>query len=107
MPRGVAAACLLSLLCACGGETSPEPPNPVDGHIVAIFDGELTLVTRDNSSYVFTIADPTVPVEHLREHQREGLPVRITWHREGDRLVATTIADAPVPGPAAPVPGPG
>lgn len=85
---------LLALSPACGPATPPEPPNPVEGNIVAIEGDRLTLETVEEDQHAFRIGDPGVPVEHLHEHRRQRLPVLITWRREGDTLNATTIADA-------------
>jgi hypothetical protein len=92
---------LVASLSACSesAPSQPAPPNPVTGLIVFLEDGELTLrvdeeADQEEQEYVFTIADPTVPVKHLREHQRDRLPVRVSWQQEDDRLLATSIADA-------------
>jgi hypothetical protein len=102
MGRTMATASVLLSLLACGpgepegsaaGESSP--PNPVEGLITAIEGTTVELRAEDGRSYRFEIADPTVPVQHLRVHLRDELPVLITWRAEDDGLVATTIADAP------------
>jgi hypothetical protein len=87
---------LVASLSACSepAPSQPAPPNPVTGLIVSLDNGELTLRADQEKEYVFTIADPTVPVKHLREHQRDRLPVRVSWQQEDDRLLATSIADA-------------
>lgn len=87
---------LVATLSACSksGPSPPDPSNPVTGLIVSVDDGELTLRTDQEEEYISTIEDPTVPVQHLREHQRARSPVRISWQQEGHRLLATTIADA-------------
>jgi hypothetical protein len=91
----MAAPLLLVTAVACRSE-APEPPNPVEGMVVAIEGDDLTLATSEGDRYTFEIADPSVPVSHLHEHRLQRLPVRITWRREGERLLATRIADAPV-----------
>ena len=93
--QALAGSLLLALLLACGSEV-PDPPNPVKGMVVAIEGGTLTLATAAGHEYVFEIADPTVPVAHLHQHREQRLPVLITWRRQGERLLATRIADAPV-----------
>ena len=89
----VCSVLVATLAAACGPDAAPDPPNPVEGLIVAIEGEELTLETDAGDRYTFENADPSVPVEHLDEHRTERLPVRISWRREGDRLLATTIAD--------------
>ena len=93
MIRGVLCSVLVATLTGCGADATADPPNPVEGIIVAIEGEELTLETDAGDRHVFEIADPSVPVEHLDEHRTERLPVRITWRRAGERLLATTIAD--------------
>ena len=93
------AGLVLLYLLSCGepggGPADPRPTNPVQGLITSIDDTSLELRTDGGRSYRFRIADPTVPVKHLRVHLRDRLPVLITWRAEGDDLMATTIADAP------------
>lgn len=89
--RRFAVNLLLLGLLSC----SSSPPNPVDGLITAIDGRTLTLRTDAGDTYRFQIADPAVPLGHLRVHQRERLPVLITWRTEGEDLVAESIADAP------------
>jgi hypothetical protein len=91
----MAACSLAAVLVGCSPEV-PDPPNPVVGMIVAIEGGSFTLATAEGDRYRFEIAGPSVPVAHLHEHRVQRLPVRITWRREGDRLLATRIADAPI-----------
>lgn len=88
----LAALAALALLLACSGGSLP---NPVDGLITKIDGNALTLRTEDGNEYAFRIADPTVGVDHLRVHQRDELPVRVTWSDRESTRVATTIADAP------------
>ena len=94
IPRPAAVLPLVAL-AACGPGAPAEPPNPVEGNIVSIAGDEMTVETGEGASHVFEIGDPTVPVEHLHEHRTQRLPVRITWERRGEDLVATAIADAP------------
>ena len=100
MIRAVVCSVLVATLVGCGADPASDPPNPVpdprnpvEGIIVAIEGEDLTLETDAGDRHVFQISDPSVPVEHLDEHRTERLPVRITWRREGERLLATTIAD--------------
>lgn len=92
--RILAGALAAAMLAGC---SSAGPANPIDGLITGIEGRTLTLRTVGGDTMEFEIADPTVPVDHLRVHQGQKLPVRITWTRRGERLVATTIADAPPP----------
>jgi hypothetical protein len=38
--------------------------------------------------------DYAYPLPHLRDHMRDGAPVRVGWERRGDELVATSLDDA-------------
>ena len=95
--RGARRCAALALVFFVGCTQSATPPNPVQGLIVEIDDDRMTVTTEGGRSYEFTIADPSVPVAHLRVHQRTRLPVRITWRSSDGRRRATTIADAPAP----------
>lgn len=34
------------------------------------------------------------PISHLLQHLQSGAPVRVTYHRDGDRYVADAVSDA-------------
>jgi hypothetical protein len=86
--------CVLCVLIpACARES--VPPNPVEGLITAIEGDRLSLESTNGDTYGFVIADPTVPLNHLRVHQRDRLPVHIVWVDGNGARRATSITDAP------------
>jgi hypothetical protein len=91
-------AAIALLLVIVTGCSQPQPPlpasNPVTGQIVSIKGTTLVLDPGGGENLSFEIADQTVTVDHLRVHQRDHLPVKITWRQNGASLVATIIADA-------------
>jgi hypothetical protein len=87
---------LLMVLVACS-----QSSGTVIGAVIAV-DGDLTevrtftvLVEGDQMVFV-PIADGVYayPLPHLRDHLRDGSPIRVGWERRGDILVATTLDDA-------------
>jgi hypothetical protein len=64
-------------------------------------DGDLTevrsftvLVEGDEMIFVPTAEGVyAYPLPHLRDHLRDGSPVRVGWERRGDQLVATSLED--------------
>lgn len=47
---------------------------------------EMTFVPTDEGVYAY-------PLPHLRDHLRDGTPVKVGWERRGDQLAATTLED--------------
>ena len=94
------------LASATSGAISPAPPPnpPVEGVIVHVVSTGLdsvtgfTLRTADGDLLEFRIGDLVTGAEfppgHLTEHQAAADPVRVTYIREGETLVATGIEDA-------------
>jgi hypothetical protein len=99
--RAIVLMTLLVLIGACGSEESPEPaPSELTGLIVAIEgDGsEITSFTLDSfgEDYEIFIApevDYGFPLAHLREHERDRLPVRCRLDERDGRLYALEITD--------------
>lgn len=89
-----AAAFLLAAACS-------QTSGTIVGTVIAV-DGDLTevrsftvLVEGDQMVFV-PIAEGAYdfPLSHLREHLRDGTPIRVGWEKRGDRLAATTVEDA-------------
>ncbi len=86
----------LLLLIACGQDSGT-----VMG-VVTQVDGDLSEVRTftllvEGDSMTFTPAadgDFDFPLTHLREHLRDGSPVRVRWERDGDRNLAVAVGDA-------------
>ena len=95
MLRLVAAFMVMAGLTACSSGEAPNlPPNPLTGTIRSIKGNRLVLRTEDGT-YTFEIADPQVPIAHLRDvHIPQRLPVEISYDTIGTRLLARTIRDA-------------
>jgi len=89
---------ILTLLIMAG--CSPNS-GTVIGPIISI-DGDLaevrsfTLLVEGEEMVFVPIADGeyAYPLPHLRDHLRDGAPVRVGWERRGDELVATSLDDA-------------
>ncbi|MBF8290196.1 MAG: hypothetical protein HW391_1164 [Chloroflexi bacterium] len=91
---------------ATSGPISPAPPPnaPIEGVIVHVESTGLdsvtgfTLRTADGSLLEFRIGQLATGAEfppgHLTEHQATAEPVRITYVKDGETLVATGIEDA-------------
>lgn len=73
---------------------TPQAANPLVAQIVAIEGEVMTVETEAGDRFEFVIGDESVTVEHLDEHRRQKLPVKITFERKGEALVATRIDDA-------------
>jgi hypothetical protein len=89
------------LLSGCGGGGGGDAPGELTGVIVALHGdgGEITSFTleaglEEHEVRIAPDVDYGFDLAHLREHQREALPVRCELEeREGD-LYALTIEDA-------------
>ncbi len=85
----------LLLLIACGQDSGT-----VMG-VVTQVDGDLSKVRTftllvEGDAMTFTPAedgDFAYPLTHLREHLRDGTPVRVSWERDGDRNLAVAVSD--------------
>jgi len=86
---------VLAILTAC-----TQNGGTMVGIVVAV-DGDLTTVTSftilvEGDHVVFTpVAEGeyAFPLPHLREHLRDGTPVRVGWERRGDDLAAVSLED--------------
>ena len=91
----IAAALVLLLATACA-----QTSGTVMGTVINV-DGDLTavqsftlLVEGDEMVFVPTAEGVyAYPLPHLRDHLRDGTPVRVGWERRGDQLVATSLED--------------
>lgn len=86
---------MLAVLTAC-----TQNGGTMVGIVVAV-DGDLTTVTSftilvEGARVEFTPVaegDYAFPLPHLREHLRDGTPVRVGWERRGGDLAAVSLAD--------------
>lgn len=96
MRRGLLAIVLASVLVAC-----TNSDDTVTGAVIAV-EGDLSTVTSfslvaENKEWTFQ-PDPegvfAFPLPHLRDHLRDGTPVRVTYRQSGDgSLLAVGITD--------------
>lgn len=69
--------------------------------IVVEVDGDLSTVTSftmlvegDHVRFIpGAEGEFAFPLPHLREHLRDGSPVRVGWERQGEQLVAVRLED--------------
>ena len=88
---------VLTLLVAAACSQSS---GTVIGTVINV-DGDLTEVQSftvlvEGDEMVFVPAADGVyayPLPHLRDHLRDGTPIRVDWERRGDQLVATALED--------------
>lgn len=96
MKRAIAVVCLVLAACAGGDER-------VTGTVVAV-EGDLTTVSAfsvqtDRGLMVFVPADDLTgfvdgtSLTHLRDHLRDGHPVRVTFRVEDGVNVAIAVED--------------
>ena len=86
----VVAACAPTLDQATGIVLSVDSPaiGQVDGFELLADDERLTF---DTSTLEFREA---FPAAHIADHMRISEPIRVTYRRDGDRLVVTQLDDA-------------
>lgn len=86
----------LALATAC-----TQTSGTVLGSVINV-DGDLTevrsftvLVEGDEMIFVPTAeGNYAYPLPHLRDHLRDGTPVKVGWERRGSQLVAISLEDA-------------
>jgi hypothetical protein len=92
---------------APSGSAIAVPVSPVEGLVVAIEQTGLnevqafTIRTASGETLTFRIGDldngDVFPPSHLNAHQADAYPVLVTFHVEGDELVATHLDDGTAP----------
>ncbi|MGI8517068.1 MAG: hypothetical protein ACR2ME_01815 [Acidimicrobiia bacterium] len=90
-----AAFVALYLVAACAQDSGT-----VMGVVTAV-DGDLTSVRSftllvEGDSITFTPAEDGAfeyPLTHLRDHLRDGSPVRVSWERKDDLFLAIAVGD--------------
>lgn len=84
-------ACEPTLEQATGIVTSVDSPalGRVDGFELLTPDGER--LRFDTRELTFR---PEFPAAHIGEHQRLSEPIEVTYRRDGDRLLVTSLDDA-------------
>lgn len=87
------AALLLLAACSQNSGTVLGVVTEVEGDLSAVqrftvlVEGEtMTFVPSEDGEFDY-------PLTHLREHLRDGSPIRVTWERDGDRNLAVAVGD--------------
>jgi hypothetical protein len=80
--------------CSQSSGTTQGVVVAVDGDLTSV--DSFTLVVEGDQMTFLTVADGDYPypLPHLRDHLRDGTPLRVTWERRGDDLVALAVEDA-------------
>jgi hypothetical protein len=101
--RGIVVA--LAVVCVLGAAACEPAVEQVDGVLIHIDTQGLdaveafTLRTDQGRVIEFRVGvienAPEFPPGHLAEHLADGVPVRVTYRREGSANVAFRLEDAP------------
>ncbi|MFN2485548.1 MAG: hypothetical protein ABR609_02885 [Acidimicrobiia bacterium] len=86
-------ALILVGACAQDSGTVMGVVTAVDGDLISV--RSFTLLV-EGDSMTFTPAedgDFQYPLTHLRDHLRDGTPVRVSWEREADLYLAIAVGD--------------
>jgi hypothetical protein len=91
--RGYFIALFLVAACSQNSGTVQGVVTAVDGDLSSVETFTL-LVEGDSMTFVpASDGDFEYPLTHLRDHLRDGTPIRVSWERDGDRLLATMVSD--------------
>lgn len=80
--------------CAASGPTSPVEGIVTDVQVASLTEvDEFTVQLDSGETLVFAVepGDPDVPATELREHLNFAIRLEVTFHRDGDRLVAEAV----------------
>jgi hypothetical protein len=107
--RALAALGLAVTLGGCGHPPYIDLPNPVTGRVsdVSTVTNTFILTTGAGERYLFRNGkpdDPGMGQQHLSQHQFDGVPVIVSWRRDGYDLVAVSIRDGTLPASPTPTP---
>ncbi len=95
---------LMVVAAACGGAEGEDPveEETVRGQIVEVVPlglldlGSITIEDSEGTMWRFEARGArfsNFSPSHLTEHKVQGLPVAVTFHREGDALLVSAIGD--------------
>lgn len=84
---------LLAAACTQTAGTVIGPVIAVDGDLIEV--RSFTILVEGDEMTFLPIADGVYayPLPHLREHLRDGAPIRVGWERRGEQLVAISLDD--------------
>ena len=87
------AALLLLVACAQNSGTVLGVVTEVEGDLSSV--QRFTVLVEGETMTFVPAADGEFdyPLTHLRDHLRDGSPIRVTWEREGDRNLAVAVGD--------------
>jgi hypothetical protein len=92
MRLGVAALAIVAA-CTQSGGTMVGIVTSVEGDLTAVTSFTI-LVEGDTFEFLpVDGGDYAFPLPHLREHLRDGTPVRVGWERRGEDLAAISLED--------------
>jgi hypothetical protein len=92
MRLGLAALAMVAA-CSQSGGTMVGIVVAVEGDLSAVSSFTL-LVEGDTFEFIPVEGGKyAFPLPHLREHLRDGTPVRVSWERRGDDLAAISLED--------------
>jgi hypothetical protein len=85
---------LLAAACSHTAGTIVGTITAVDGDLTEI--RSFTVLVEGDQMVFVPIAEGAYdyPLSHLREHLRDGTPIRVGWEKRGDQLAATSVEDA-------------
>jgi hypothetical protein len=92
MRLGLAALAMVAA-CTQSGGTMVGIVVAVEGDLSAV--SSFTLLVEGDTFEFIPVEGGTYafPLPHLREHLRDGTPVRVGWERRGDDLAAISLED--------------
>ena len=85
---------LLATACSQTSGTIVGPVIAVDGDLTEV--RSFTVLVEGDPMVFVPIAegDYAFPLTHLREHLRDGTPVRVAWEKRADQIAAISVEDA-------------
>jgi len=86
-------AALLATACSQGSGTVLGVVIDVNGDLEEV--RSFTLLVEGDEMTFFPVSDGDYPypLSHLRDHLRDGVPVRVAWERRDGELVALKLDD--------------
>lgn len=73
--------------------TESAPTQVVTGYITDIQPGTISVRSADGQTIQFKNNSST-DIEHLKQHESENLPVKVSWKQEANQKIALEISDA-------------
>ena len=85
---------LLATACSQTSGTIVGPVIAVDGDLTEV--RSFTVLVEGDHMVFVPIAEGVYeyPLSHLREHLRDGTPIRVGWEKRGEQIAALSVEDA-------------